>query len=128
MKDSYQQAVLALINEGKDPKAVIAGLRDVLAKHGHEPLLRGVLKRVVRVLETGRQDVTKVTVAMEGDAQKHAEAIEKAIKEVGSKDSRTETVIDETLIGGFVVEANAQIVDASYKHKLLHLYQNLTRN
>ena len=127
MKDSYLQAVLALLNEGKDPKEVVAGLKKTMQLHGHEPLLRSVLKGVIRVLEAGRHDRTKITVARESDAKKHAEAIKRAMSEVGTTAEDSDTIIDETIIGGFVVEANAQIVDASYKHKLLYLYQNLTR-
>ncbi len=126
MKDTYITAVLEMIAEGAMPDVVLAGLQQSLKKHGHERLYASVLRGVSRVLSAGSADAVSVTVAQSSDVEKHQTAIKATLTELGVTTEPVVT-IDESLIGGYVAEANNQRVDASYKSKLVSVYRNVTK-
>ncbi|MEM9336260.1 MAG: F0F1 ATP synthase subunit delta [Patescibacteria group bacterium] len=124
MRDSYLQATLALIQEGYDPQKLIDGLKETLAARGHQALLPSILQAVLRELEAGKT-TTKVTVAKATDAEVLKAEITAALKNIQATDEVV-TEVDETIVGGFVATGNGKTIDASYKHKLVHLYRSLT--
>ena len=126
MKDRYIRATLALINDRHEVEAVLSGLKDTLSKHGHEALYGGVLRGVLRELKERSVTTTRVTVAKEGDVNALAHAISTHLATLGAP-GEWETVIDNTLIGGVVVEHDSRRIDASYKRVLADLYQQITK-
>jgi len=126
MKENYIKAVLGMIHSGKDTDVILSGLKKTLEARGHDRLYASVLSGVVRVLEAGSADSVTATVASEADYKTHTTAIKNALLELGTSDVPA-VQIDETIVGGFVAEANDRRIDASYKSKLVTLYRSLTR-
>lgn len=126
MKDTYTKALLDLFSQDDiDSKAVLRGFQATLEKRGHSSLYAPVLQAVLRILSAERP-ATVVTVARTKDSTRQAAAIAEALSELGATSS-TEAVVDETLIGGYVVEHGHRRIDNSYKTKLVRLYQSLTK-
>jgi len=126
MKDSYITAVLEELKAGHDPSKVLAGLKNTLAKKGHDRLYAAILRGVARVLEAGSAESVVVTTVSEADYKAHKDAITAALKTLDA-DTEPKVQIDETIVGGFVAEANNKRIDASYKSKLVTLYRSLTK-
>lgn len=126
MKQHYVRAVLTLIHTGTDVASVLSGLTRTLQARGHERLYRSVLMAVLREL-TAKRDMTTVVVANERDVAAAQTAIAATLSVLGAPADVTPVVrIDETLIGGIMVEHDARRLDRSYKHRLLTIYRSLT--
>lgn len=126
MKEHYIKAVLEIVHEGKDPAVVLAELQKVLARRGHSRLYASILHGVARVLEARGTKGATVVVSDEATYQKFKDAIEATLRDFGAKQS-PEVIVDETIVGGYIVEAENQQLDKSYKSKLVSLYRNLTK-
>lgn len=127
MKAAYTQAVIEMIKSGAEPEAVLRGLDALLAHKGHERLKASVLASVARVLEArSANDTPTVFVKDEADAEKHKAAIAAALARLGASEA-PRTIIDSTLVGGFVAKVHNNITDASYKTALINLYRNITK-
>ena len=126
MKENYIKAVLDKIEEGVEPERVLSGLQDVLAKKGHTKLYSSILRGVSKVLETKKSGTALVKVAKEGHYELHKDLIDKTIASLAGN-AKPAVEVDDTLIGGFVVEASHKRIDNSYKTKLVSLYRSLTR-
>lgn len=124
MKDTYQKALIEIFQDNTDPEVILAGFKATLKKRGHERLYVPVLRSVLRIL-AAKRPTTVVTVAKESDSTVFANAIATILQELGATESSAAQV-DETLIGGFVVEHDHKRVDNSYKAKLVRLYRSLT--
>lgn len=126
MNKQYIQAVLEMIAEGKSPDAIIDGLVKTLEAKGHMRLYASVLRGVLRILETEtNSNVAIVTVVDEKAAVKYADAIKQSLSTL-SADSKPETKVDPTIIGGYTVEFNDVLIDKSHKAQLVSLYRKLT--
>lgn len=125
MKDTYTQALLDLLTPDADASAVIKGFKETLKERGHERLFETVLKNVLRVLEAERPS-TVVTVANQKDVEKYAAEIKAALSELSAGDQEPLVKVDDTIIGGYLVENNRRRFDASFKSKLVDLYRSIT--
>ena len=125
MKESYQQAVLSLINQGVHPDKVLSGLELTLKKHGHSALFPSILRGVLRVIEAKPAATAVVTVAKAEDLATYRQAIDASLKQLNAEGEVNET-IDDSIVGGYIVSANNQMLDKSFKHQLVSLYRNLT--
>ena len=126
MKETYITAVLELFEKGQESSQVLEGLKQTLKKRGHERLYASVLRGVERVLEAGGTETSRVIVASSAAYEKQKAAIEAALQSLGA-DGAPEVIVDETIVGGFIAEANDTQLDKSYKTKLVSLYRNLTK-
>jgi F0F1-type ATP synthase delta subunit len=54
--------------------------------------------------------------------------LQKDLRELGAQDASRIMTQDSTLIGGYVITARGQRVDASYKRALLEMYHSLIRS
>ena len=126
MKAQYINALLQMLKEGKDPKVVLNGCKTTLKNRGHEALEVSVLRGVLRVIEAKSIDESIVTVVSKEQYEKQAAAIAAALKVLDAK-SDPAIKVDNTIIGGFIAEANNSRHDASYKTKLVNLYRTLTQ-
>lgn len=105
-------------------ETALAGLRAVLAARGHERLLAQILRATLRELEATRPR-TVVIVGNVADKERCAAAIKVALTTLGAN-AEPEVIVDDTLIGGTIVEHNHVRIDESYKRALTTLYRSLT--
>ncbi len=126
MKNHYIQATVELIQSGTDVDKVLSGLKSSLKKNGHMKLYASVLRGVLRVLETHKNNSqAQVIVAKDTDLQKYADTIKETLTKIGSKEDFS-TKIDDTIIGGIIIKSNNTVVDKSYKTTLTNLYRSIT--
>lgn len=127
MKNAYVAALIDSILAGESVETVLTNLRAVLTKRGHERLWSQILKAAERELTVKLARTTpQVTVATEGGINEVA--IKAALTTLGAAaDAAYDTVVDETLVGGFTARVGGQVLDKSYKRVLLDLYQKITK-
>lgn len=126
MKNNYITAVLEMLQAGKEPDTVLTGLKRTLESRGHSRLYVSILRGVEKVLSAHSAEGVIVTVVDQAAYEKQKEAISKALNELKA-DKEPLIVTDETIVGGFLAEANKQRLDKSYKNKLVSLYRNITK-
>ena len=117
--ESYALALMRLIEKGEKPAEAVKKAHAVLERDGRTNLMPAVGRAFARIAAKQAARTKEVLVI----ARTKDEA--KARKESGAKDA--ESVIDESLIGGWRLEAGEMLQDASWKHHLLNIYQNVTR-
>lgn len=123
----YARAAQVLIEEGKPIEVVLKNLRRSLERRGSRslyiPVLHSLLNRLNR---TTTENIPRITIARVSDEKRLESSINKSLSEM-SIDQSTErsVVIDDTLIGGYTVEARSTVIDKSYKRQLLTLYRSL---
>ncbi|MAZ56434.1 hypothetical protein CL653_01450 [bacterium] len=126
MKENYVQALLQSIEVGVEPRVALQNLMLVQEKRGHMKLYRGVLQSTLRFLEGRAQDEALVTVTDNSQYDSYKSEIESQL--AGMNITTTPAVqINSNLIGGYILESKSQRVDASYKQKLVSLYQKITQ-
>jgi len=125
MKDTYQKAVLAHIKDGVAIETIVTGLDRVLALRGHQQLSGAIWQSVLRVIEAEKAAGSTVYVISLAAYQSLKTQITKVLHAINAPDDVT-VVVDQTLIGGFVVEGNSNRVDLSYKKQLVDLYRKIT--
>lgn len=117
--DAYAHALMRLIEEGAKPAEAVKKLHALLEREGRANLLPSIGRAFERLAaKKANRDRAVLTIAREKDEAK-------ARKESGVKDA--EIAIDESLIGGWRLEADGMLQDASWKTSLLNIYQNVTR-
>lgn len=127
MREHYITATLALLETGHTPGEVFDGLKRTLENHNHTQLLPGIVRGVLRHLTDATEvSGTRVFVAKGSDADDLAKEIQLHLDKLNGNGNKPVVIIDETLIGGAVVEHNAARIDASYKRSLRSLYERVT--
>lgn len=125
MKDSYIQAVVALIADGQSVETVLANLQTVLETRGHHRLYAAILAGVVTILEQRtEQDSVAVVVAHEADAT--SQAVQEILTALCATEAPRLLTIDPTLIGGAKAVYQNRHIDQTYKTALRHLYERVT--
>lgn len=118
----YVEATHKVLGSNANTGEVIASLSTYLKRRGllklYPAILRGVLQKGMRKEKTL---TPKIIVARETDLQRHKTEIEALIP----KKNQTTTVIDPTLIGGFIIKTKDTYTDQSHKSKLLHAYHRI---
>lgn len=129
MKTEYTHAFLATIQEGVSVDTALSGLRGALERKGHSKLYAPVLLEVLRALEAEKgTNQAVVLVAKTSDATSLKSAIKAALKELGATDATpVKEVVDETIVGGFVVTYDHKEHDQSYKKSLKNLYESIIK-
>lgn len=124
--DDYAKALTAVIGEGKHAGPILASLDTVLARRGHEKLKGRILRELARLLERAREGRATLMIADANDVATLKSEISAATQQLGAAD--TDTIIDPTLIGGFVLRTKTKQLDRSYKNALLKLYRSIITN
>lgn len=122
MENTYAQALYEAIAKGTEPKKAIGHLVESLKRTNRQELLPRIAKAFARVAQReSAKRRTALYVAKSHDAEK---AIGTAGKfaQVGKHDVH----VDETLIGGWRLEYQDMLVDASYKRQLLEIFNRVT--
>lgn len=125
--EKYATAVRELIDAGKPEDEIVKGMTRALRARGHLRLL----PRILRILEQSAKTKNKreqpvLSVACAKDTEVHASAITQSQMLLGIGDKKIETVIDETLVGGYLIRHGSTQIDASYKKALITLYRAVT--
>jgi F0F1-type ATP synthase delta subunit len=126
MKDTYTAALLELLDQSDSPESVLKGFKNTLKERGHTSLYVPVLSKVLRILSS-QKPRTVVTVKSDADYTAQKTAIAATLAELGATADPV-VAVDNTIVGGYIVEHNNARQDNSYKTKLLTLYRQITRS
>lgn len=99
----------------------------LVRERGHTGLLPTILREyeaIVHERSTGEE--VHLRVAHASDRERYAERIAGDVRTLSAEGQRVHTVVDESAIGGYAVEANGTRIDRTYKHALLELYSSIT--
>lgn len=105
--------------KASDRSRVFESFMRYIRARGYAPLLPRILKEFERIDTESEHKPIRVTMA-----KKHP------YKELLAKhgiDGEAELTIDETLIGGYRIETDTTLIDASHKNALLKLYHTITK-
>ncbi len=128
MEKMYAQALWQLVSSGMDAKSAVHAIHDRLAKEGRASLMPRVAHAFARIAEReARKTDYTLSVARESDLTHAKKEMRALTGELGIDVDDLKTQVDDTLIGGWRLEGNERLVDASYKRKLLDLYSSVTR-
>jgi len=125
MREHYITAFLDLIASGTSVEDAVRGLGSALAKRDHTRLLPSILRGALRQLEGTEATAARVIIARSEDVIALRASIEAHLATLGGNTDATITV-DETIIGGVIVEHAHQRIDASWKTTLENLYRRVT--
>jgi F0F1-type ATP synthase delta subunit len=122
----YTQATYEVIREGADPEKTLASLLRYLEKRGLSKLYPSILRGLgERMRRAEKSSVPRVVLARESDFKKNKEHIEHLLTDI--TETKDHTIhIDESIIGGFILENRNKRIDHSYKKELLQAYRRLT--
>lgn len=118
MEKIYAQALWKVIEKGMDPKKAVESLRDALNTKGRLALLSQIGRAFERIAAREMQKNRSTLVVASSHSEKDAR------KESGARDA--DLVIDEDIIGGWRLEDNESLTDASWKSALLSIYNRAT--
>lgn len=101
----------------------------LLQERGHVSLLSLIVREYEKIVhERSSSEEVHIRIARTGDRDKHGKRIEQDLKALGVTDRPAHVTVDETVIGGYALEANGISVDRTYKQALVELYSSLTNN
>ncbi|OIP78004.1 MAG: hypothetical protein AUK16_00905 [Parcubacteria group bacterium CG2_30_44_11] len=128
MQNDYAEALIAHIASGTPFDKALSGLGSVLVRKHHLKLLPAILRLVLRTLESEKGVLKATTRTAQAKVSKTEQArLEKALADLGvTQETPTEKIVDETLIGGFIVTYAYHEQDHSYKRVLTNLYESIT--
>lgn len=127
LKDTYSEAVLALHKEGASFDKLLTKLDLVLEKRGHQKLRAQILRAIKATLENTKRNAPTLILGKSKDEASFKTDIEKAVAMLDIKTDNIQTEIQDGLIGGFILETRSKRIDASYRTKLLGLYERITK-
>lgn len=117
--EDYAHALVRLLAGGEAPGKAVQKVHELLARHKRECMFPQIARAFVRMTQREHMKTREVL------AVAHKKDETRARKESGAKNA--ELVLDESLIGGWRLEAGGVLQDASWKHHLLTIYKNTTR-
>ncbi len=121
----YIEAGYTLIAQGKEVDVVLHNVKALLVQKGllklYPRVLRGLSEKVSRKNKT---ESTVLVVARDIDVERHKKEIGVALSHIGGSERYT-TLIDPTVIGGFMVTGRGRRIDHTHKSTLLHVYQKV---
>ena len=127
METAYAQALWKMVEDGMEPKKAVHALHAELTKTGRASLMRRILRAFERIAERElRKEQATLTVAREHDERHAKSAVKEVLAELEVESKDLKTLIDDTIIGGWRLEGNGRLIDASYKTQLLELYKRAT--
>lgn len=128
MYDTYAQVLWKLAESGMKPKEAVAKLRERLVAEGRENLLPHIARAFTRLAERKLQKGrVMLSVAREKDAAKAKREIKELLRQLDIEPADVALEVDDTLIGGWRLEGRECLYDASFKKRLLSIYNAATR-
>jgi len=111
------------------PDMLIGRFVELLAGRGHAKLLPAVTREYEKILhERSSSDEVHVRVARASDREKYDDRITADLATLGAEGQAAHVTVDETVIGGYALEANGTRIDRTYKQALVELYSSLTNS
>jgi F0F1-type ATP synthase delta subunit len=112
---NYAKLLIEELHEMEAHSAVVK-LKKLLKARRHESLLGPVMKKALRILEESTDSSAPILkVASMKDAKKYLGEM--------SKKSEPKVIVDDRLIGGYVLMDNYVMKDGSYRTKLIDWYR-----
>jgi len=109
-----------------EPKKAVHALHAELTKTGRASLMRRILRAFERIAERElRKEQATLTVAREHDERHAKSAVKEVLAELEVESKDLKTLIDDTIIGGWRLEAKGTLIDRSYKKQLMELYNRV---
>ncbi len=121
-------SVLNKIYSGSFNELSMSFLNIIVRKHREEFLPEIAQSFVDQYNEIHKVAVAQLVTATAVDDKTLAQATDIVKKETGATSVQIETSIDESMIGGFVLKFNNQLVDASIKRQLAELRKQFSLN
>ena len=127
IKVGKKAEILNLLLEGKVNKLTKAFL-DITLRKGREGLLPEITTEFLNQYKKmkGISSVTLITASPISESSLEAIKAKLLASDVTDKSVEIETSVDESLIGGFVVQIGDRQIDASVSHKLAELAKTMT--
>ena len=117
--DAYAQALLVLVRSGEKPKKAIERLYAMLVTSGRTALMPGIARAFLRLAERDLRKHGSILYLAKKAHEKRARAATEA--------KEANVAVDPHLIGGWRLESEEQLIDASWKRHLLLLYNRVTK-
>jgi F0F1-type ATP synthase delta subunit len=123
----YTQAVVSLIEDGREVGTVLQNLSKTLKARGHARLYPAILRDVERLLTTRRlRNEVVVTVGRADDAVRYTTDIEHDLAGAGLS-TQYHIEVDPRIIGGFRVRSGSVVLDRTFKERLIALYRSIIK-
>ncbi|MDO8552681.1 MAG: F0F1 ATP synthase subunit delta [bacterium] len=127
MDKAYAKALWEIVEGGMAPKAAVKRLCEVLGARGRLGLLPKIARSFSILSSRDRSKNSVVLkVARSSDAKHALKEAGTFLKDAGIKLGDVRTDVEESLIGGWRLEAGELLRDASYKRRLLDIYENVS--
>jgi F0F1-type ATP synthase delta subunit len=127
LQDEYARAIIALQEEGKNDAEIASGIARVLRARGHERLIPRIARSLQAYeLRKSKKDARVLRVSKIEDTTIFAKEIADALSALKEDGRAYETVVDDRIVGGFVLASGTTMVDASYRTALVSLYRTIT--
>ncbi len=125
--EKKQKVVEAIF--GKDSNYITKAFLDLMVKKGREPYLLDIAKAFILQYNINK-DITpvKLTTAVAFDKAFTDDLIDKLQAKTGIQNPQIKVEVDESLIGGFVLQYGDTLYDASVSRKLELLDKNFSNN
>jgi len=128
VKHRKKRAILEAIFKGKVNNVTIA-IFDIITRKNREALLPFIATEFIKQYNVIKGiKVAKVTTTFALDAKMKKEFVAIITKISDSKSVELEEVVDESLIGGFVLKVGDRQIDDSIKTKINELKMNFSEN
>lgn len=127
LEHEYARAIVALQEEGKTDAEIATGLAQVLGARGHERLIPRIERALTSLqARNEKKQARTLRIGKADDTNVHAQAIAEAAALLGEDVQNYETIVDERIVGGFILASGTTMVDASYRTALVSLYRTIT--
>jgi len=100
----------------------------LLRERGYERLLPSIVREYEKIVhERSTSEEVHIRVARPEDKEKYEARINEDLATLKALGKPTHVAVDESIIGGYVVEAHGTAIDRTYKQALVTLYSSLTK-
>lgn len=121
---AYALAVVSQIATESTPDRMVSSLMHALKKKGELSLLPKIVREVSKELERrGKTEHTTLTIARASDAASIQTSL--ASQPSSSNAHIDRVVVDNRLVGGFTLGSAGSYLDASYRTRLIKLFNSL---
>ena len=114
---------------GKDSNKITKTFLTLMVNKGREPYLEDIAKSFIQLYNKYKHITpVKITTAVQFDKAYTDELVAKLQSKTGIDNAQIKVTVDETLIGGFVLQYEDKLYDASVAHKLELLEKGFSKN
>ncbi|CAN5150936.1 ATP synthase F1 subunit delta [soil metagenome] len=125
--EKKQKVVEAIF--GKNSNYITKAFLDLMVKKGREPYLWDIAKSFIALYNINKNITpVKLTTAVAFDKDFTDNLIAKLKTKTGIQNPQIKVAVDESLIGGFVLQYGDTLYDASVSRKLELLEKNFSKN